>query len=60
MTQNGSFGPNVEIDSFHIVLDSIDIDEVKKRLLHLPGVVSIHDLHVWSLSTTEAALTAIW
>ena len=24
----------------------------------LPGVVSIHDLHIWPMSTTETALTA--
>ncbi|KAA0690928.1 cation transporter [Neorhizobium sp. P12A] len=35
----------------------IDMDKVKEFLLGLPGVESIHDLHVWSLSTTETALT---
>ncbi len=27
-------------------------------LLALPGVVEVHDLHIWALSTTETALTA--
>jgi cobalt-zinc-cadmium efflux system protein len=33
-------------------------DRVKARLLALPGVTEVHDLHVWPLSTTETALTA--
>ncbi|MEP0877367.1 hypothetical protein NDA00_16275 [Funiculus sociatus GB2-M2] len=24
----------------------------------LPGVVEVHDLHIWAMSTTETALTA--
>lgn len=35
----------------------VDLEQVKAFLLGLPGVVGIHDLHVWSLSTTETALT---
>jgi len=31
--------------------------DVRAYLLALPGVASIHDLHVWSLSTTQTALT---
>ena len=31
---------------------------MKKDLLALPNVKSIHDLHVWAMSTTENALTA--
>lgn len=27
-------------------------------LLALPGVIEVHDLHIWALSTTETALTA--
>ena len=27
-------------------------------LLSLPGVIEVHDLHIWALSTTETALTA--
>ncbi len=26
--------------------------------LSLPGVVAVHDLHIWGLSTTRTALTA--
>lgn len=33
-------------------------DEVRKTLAALPGVVALHDLHIWSVSTSETALTA--
>ena len=36
----------------------IDVDEVEAGLGSLDGVIAVHDLHVWPLSTTETALTA--
>lgn len=36
----------------------IDPEAVAAYLGALPGVVAVHDLHVWGMSTTEAALTA--
>jgi cobalt-zinc-cadmium efflux system protein len=36
----------------------IDPSAVREYLLSLPGVTAIHDLHIWGMSTTEAALTA--
>ncbi len=36
----------------------IDVDEVEAALGELEGVETVHDLHVWPLSTTETALTA--
>lgn len=36
----------------------IDLAEVRRYLQGLPGVQRVHDLHVWPMSTTEAALTA--
>ena len=36
---------------------SVDIAKVRTFLLGLPGVTGLHDLHVWSLSTTETAMT---
>lgn len=35
----------------------LDRNEVADFLRERPGVAAIHDLHVWPLSTTEAALT---
>ncbi len=36
---------------------TIDVARVETRLMALPGVASIHDLHIWPMSTTETALT---
>lgn len=44
--------------SFDGVPSSIDRTKVATWLASRPGVASVHDLHVWSLSTTRAALTA--
>ncbi len=33
-------------------------EDVEDYLASLPGVVEVHDLHIWGLSTTETALTA--
>jgi len=35
----------------------IDPAAVEAYLAGLPGVAAVHDLHVWGMSTTEAALT---
>ena len=40
------------------VPSGIDVDEVEAALGELAGVETVHDLHVWPLSTTETALTA--
>jgi cobalt-zinc-cadmium efflux system protein len=40
------------------VPSGIDIDVVEAELAELEGVETVHDLHVWPLSTTETALTA--
>ena len=49
-------------DSVNLSLDAVPggIDEVAVHAcLHaLPGVVEVHDLHIWGMSTTETALTA--
>jgi cobalt-zinc-cadmium efflux system protein len=37
---------------------SIDPDAVEEQLRQLPGVVRVHDLHIWPMSTTETVLTA--
>lgn len=37
---------------------SIDAHAVETALAGLPGVTRVHDLHIWSMSTTESALTA--
>lgn len=39
------------------VPQSVDLAAVKQYLTGLDGVVAVHDLHVWAMSTTETALT---
>jgi cobalt-zinc-cadmium efflux system protein len=43
--------------SLNAVPPGIDLAKVRTLLLDMPGVTGLHDLHVWSLSTTEIALT---
>ena len=43
---------------FDGVPDSVDLAQARQCLLTLPGVVAVHDLHVWAMSTAENALTA--
>ncbi len=40
------------------VPDHIQIDAVRKFLTEQPGVVGVHDLHIWALGSSEVALTA--
>ncbi len=53
---------SLAVKSLDLMLDAvpegIDPEEVKAFLGALPGVVEVHDLHIWALSTTETALTA--
>lgn len=37
---------------------SIDIEKLKMVVLVNPGLIDIHDLHIWPISTTETALSA--
>jgi len=36
---------------------NVDVAEVENFLLACPGVTDVHDLHIWSMSTTDVALT---
>ena len=49
-------------DSLDMALDAaprgIDPARVRDWLAARPGVVEVHDLHIWAMSTTETALTA--
>ena len=43
--------------AMHAVPSNVDALAVRKTLQGLPGVTTIHDLHIWPLSTTQTALT---
>lgn len=48
-------------DSLNLAVDavpsSIDPKAVRAYLGDLPGVLGLHDLHIWAMSTTDSALT---
>ena len=56
----GSFGLLKEsvLMSLMGVPEGIEPEEVEEELARLEGVETVHDLHIWPLSTTETALTA--
>ncbi|MDQ2863319.1 MAG: cation diffusion facilitator family transporter [Bacteroidota bacterium] len=49
-------------DSFKMSVDAvppnIDMNEIKKMITSQPDILEVHHVHIWSLSTTENALTA--
>ncbi len=49
-------------DSLNLAVDAVpnnvDPDAVREYLSGLPGVLQLHDLHIWPMSTTDTALTA--
>jgi cobalt-zinc-cadmium efflux system protein len=49
-------------EAMDLLLDAvpahIEPTAVEAYLAALPGVIGVHDLHIWSMSTTEVALTA--
>ncbi len=48
-------------ESLRLAMDAVpegtDLPGIQRYLEELPGVVAVHDLHVWAMSTTEHALT---
>ncbi len=49
-------------EALDLLLDAVPVHiepkAVEDYLAALPGVTGVHDLHIWSMSTTEVALTA--
>jgi cobalt-zinc-cadmium efflux system protein len=49
-------------EALDLALDAVPAGIDRERVLDylgaLPGVVEVHDLHIWGMSTTETALTA--
>ena len=49
-------------DSLRLEMDGVpkkmDLDKIKTELLKGKGVIGVHHMHVWALSTTDNALTA--
>ena len=36
----------------------MDIDEIQKSMLAVPGVISVHDFHLWAITSGKTSLTA--
>ena len=49
-------------DSFHIFMEgaptNLDIAGINKALAEIPGVVEVHDLHVWTITSGFVSLSA--
>lgn len=49
-------------DAVHVLLEGaptgVDAEQVRKALLGVPGVVRVHELHVWSITSGEPAMSA--
>lgn len=49
-------------DTLHVLMEGVppalDLHVIGKALAGLPGVVSVHDLHVWSITPGHVALSA--
>jgi len=49
-------------DSLRLEMDGVpaemDLEKIKAELMKCKGVIDVHHMHVWALSTTENALTA--
>lgn len=49
-------------DSIRLSLDGVPsgthIEDIEKIMKSVPGVLGVHHLHIWAISTTETALTA--
>ena len=49
-------------EALHLLFDGVpnevNLVQVRNLLLGLPGVIGIHDLHIWAMGTSHVALTA--
>lgn len=49
-------------ESLHVLMEGVplnlDLPEVGKTMARTEGVISVHDLHIWNLSSGEIALSA--
>ncbi|MCA0172615.1 cation diffusion facilitator family transporter [Bacillus sp. RAR_GA_16] len=54
-------GIRVTKDSFHVLMEgtpsNIDLEEVKSTIIELDGVQSIHDVHIWNITSDFPSFT---
>jgi cobalt-zinc-cadmium efflux system protein len=48
-------GIGVTNDAIHMLMEgrpaNLDVDKIRNKLLQIPGVVSMHDFHIWSITS---------
>lgn len=53
---------NLLRESLHVILEGVPVNlhlrEVGAAMAHVPGVVSVHDLHIWTMGNGQPALSA--
>jgi cobalt-zinc-cadmium efflux system protein len=37
--------------------DNVDVEEIKKRILSIPGIINVHDLHAWTMDGRYNVMT---
>jgi len=51
----------IVLDTMNVLLEGvpsgIDLEEVRRTVAAAPGITSVHDLHIWSLSGEQIALS---
>jgi cobalt-zinc-cadmium efflux system protein len=49
-------------DVVHVLTESVprdtDVEQIRTHLLQTPGVVDVHDVHVWAITSGDAVFTA--
>ncbi|ASK64280.1 cation-efflux pump [Virgibacillus phasianinus] len=54
-------GWRVTKDAIHVLMEgtpkNVDLDEIIKLMKNVPGIMGIHDLHVWSITSGQNALS---
>lgn len=54
-------GLRVAKDSIHVLMEgtprNIDVEEVVSTIKHVPGIINVHDLHIWSITSGKNALS---
>jgi cobalt-zinc-cadmium efflux system protein len=49
-------------DSFHVLMEGapahLDVSAIQKALREVPGVIEVHDLHVWTITSGFVSLSA--
>jgi cobalt-zinc-cadmium efflux system protein len=49
-------------DSFHVLMEGapahLDVSAIRKALREVPGVIEVHDLHVWTITSGFVSLSA--